>query len=150
MKSGVPPDCGWSITAHFSSERPVDRLARERESLRSLPEPGPDLDRRIVLRVAPQPYVHVDRNDYSLDPRLVGRRVEVGVCQREVIAVVLDTGELACRHRRVFAAGQEITDAAHQEALERLRLERYRGKPPAGEEVQLRDLVVYDRVAEAA
>jgi hypothetical protein len=60
-------------------ERPVDRLEREREALRSLPEPGPDLDRRIVLRVPPQPFVHVDRNDYSLDPRLVGRRVEVRV-----------------------------------------------------------------------
>ena len=48
-------------------ERPVDRLEREREALRPLPEPGPDLDRRLVLRVPPQPYVHVDRNDYSLE-----------------------------------------------------------------------------------
>jgi hypothetical protein len=44
-------------------ERPIDRLAREREHMRALPEPGPDLDRRIVIRVPPQPYVHVDRND---------------------------------------------------------------------------------------
>jgi transposase len=86
-------------------ERPVDRLGREREQMRSLPDPGPDLDRRVVLRVPPQPYVCVDRNDYSLDPRLVGWRVEVRVSQREVIAVALDTGELAARHRRVFAAG---------------------------------------------
>ena len=129
-------------------ERPVDRLARE--ALRSLLEPGPDLDRRVVLRVPPQPYVHVDRNDYSLDPRLVGRRVEVRIGQREIVAAALDTGELACRHRRVFAAGQEITDPAHQQALERLRLARYRGKPSAGEEVELRDLSVYDRLAEAA
>ena len=131
-------------------ERPVDRLERERESLRALPEPAPDLDRRLVLRVPPQPYVHVDRNDYSLDPRLVGRRVEVRVSQREVIAVALDTGELAGRHRRVFAAGQELTDPVHQQTLERLRTERYRGKPPAGEDVQVRDLSVFDRVAEAA
>jgi len=131
-------------------ERPVDRLARERESMRALPEPGPDLDRRVVIRVPPQPYVHVDRNDYSLDPSLVGRRVEVRVSQREVTAVALGTGELAGKHRRVFAAGQEITDPAHQQALERLRLERYRGKPPVGEDVQVRDLAVFDRVAEAA
>ncbi|MGZ6638450.1 MAG: IS21 family transposase [Solirubrobacteraceae bacterium] len=127
-------------------ERPVDRLAREREALRPLPELRPDLDRRIVLRVPPQPYVHVDRNDYSLDPRLVGRRVEVRVSQREIVAVALDTGELAASHRRVFAAGQEITDAAHQQALERLRLARYRGKPPAGEDVQIRDLADFDRL----
>ena len=118
--------------------------------MRALPDPGPDLDRRLVLRVPPQPYVHVDRNDYSLDPSLVGRRVEVRVSQREITAVALDTGELAARHRRVFAAGQEITDPAHQQALERLRLERYAGKPPAGEEVEVRDLAVFDRVAEAA
>lgn len=128
-------------------ERPVDRLEREREALRPLAERGPDLDRRIVLRVPPQPYVHIDRNDYSLDPRLVGRRVEVRVSQREVVAVALGTGELVCRHRRVFAAGQEITDPAHQQALERLRRERYRGRPPAGEDVQRRDLAVYDRLA---
>ncbi len=115
--------------------------------MRPLPEPGPDLDRRVVIRVPPQPYVHVDRNDYSLDPRLVGRRVEVRVSQREVIAVALDTGELAAKHRRVFAAGQELTNPAHQAALERLRLARYRGKPAAGEDVEVRDLSVYDRVA---
>lgn len=131
-------------------ERPVDRLGREREALRPLPEPGLDLDRRFVLRVPPQPYVHVDRNDYSLDPRLVGRRVEVRVSQREVIAVALDTGELAAKHRRVFAAGQELTDPAHQALLERLRLERCRGKPRAGEDVEIRDLSIFDRLAEAA
>jgi hypothetical protein len=85
----------------------------------------------------------------QLDPRLVGRRVEVRVSQREVVAVALDTGEPAASHRRVFAAGQEITDPAHQAALERLRLARYRAKPPAGEDVELRDLSVYDRLAAA-
>ena len=100
-----------------------------------------------MLRVAPQPYVHIDRNDYSLDPRLVGRRVEVRVSQREIVAVVLDGGELACRHRRVFAARQELTDPAHQAELERQRLARYTGKPPAGEDVEVRDLSVYDGLA---
>jgi len=131
-------------------ERPVDRLGRERECMRPLPEPGPELDRRLVIRVPPQPYVHVDRNDYSIDPRLVGRRVELRVSQREVLAVALDTGELAARHRRVFAAGQELTDPAHQQALEQLRLARYRGKPVTGEEVEVRDLSIYDQLAEAA
>jgi hypothetical protein len=128
-------------------ERPLDRLERERERMRALPASAPDLDRRLVLRVAPQPYVHVDRNDYSLDPRLVGRRVEVRVSQREIVAVALDSGELACSHRRVFASHQEICDHAHREALERLRCERYAGKRPAGEDVQVRDLSLYDRLA---
>jgi transposase len=128
-------------------ERPVDRLEHEREALRALPATGPDMDRRIVLRVPPQPYVHVDRNDYSLDPRLVSRRVEVRISQRDVVAVALDTGELAAKHRRVFAAGQQLTDPAHQQTLERQRLERYHAKPLADEDVQVRDLAVYDRLA---
>ena len=127
-------------------ERPVDRLERERESLRVLPAPAPDLDRRLVVRVAPQPFVRVDRNDYSLDPRLVGRRVEVRVSQREIVAVALDTGELACSHRRVFAGNQEITDQTHRDALERLRTARYGARPPAGEDVQVRDLADFDRL----
>ena len=78
--------------------------------MRPLPAREPDLDRRWVTRVPPDPHVRFDTNDYSLDPKLVGRRVEVRVSQREIIAVVLDTGELACRHERVFAKSKTITD----------------------------------------
>ena len=42
-----------------------------------LPAELPDTDRRWVLRVPPDPYLRFDTNDYSLDPGLVGRRVEV-------------------------------------------------------------------------
>ena len=63
-----------------------------------LPARPPDTDRRWVLRVPPDPHLRFDTCDYSLDPGLVGRRVEVRVTEREVLAVALDTGELACRH----------------------------------------------------
>lgn len=130
--------------------RPVDRFESERKHMRALPAPGPDLDRRFVLRVAPQPYVRVDRNDYSLDPRLVGRRVEVRVSQREVTARLLDTGELACQHRRVFAAHRELTAPEHQQALDRLRLERYaRERAPREVEVEVRSLSRYDALIPA-
>ena len=59
--------------------RPVERLAEE--GLRPLPERPPETDRRFVTRVGQDPHVRVDRNDYSLDPDLVGRRVEVRVSQ---------------------------------------------------------------------
>ena len=49
-----------------------------------LPATGPDVDRRWVLRVPPDPYLRFDTCDYSLDPRLVGRRVEARVTDREV------------------------------------------------------------------
>jgi len=130
--------------------RPVDRFESERERMRPLPEPSPDLDRRFVVRVAPQPYVRVDRNDYSLDPHLVGRRVEVRVSQSEVSAVCLDSGELACRHRRIFAAHQELTAPCHQQALDQRRRERYtRERAPREVEVEVRPLSRYDALIPA-
>jgi hypothetical protein len=97
--------------------------------------------------VPPQPYVRFDRNDYSLDPRLVGRRVEISASQQEIIATALDTGEVACRHRRVFAGGLTFTDPAHQAALDELRGERKRRrfKP----EVEMRPLARYDELIPA-
>jgi hypothetical protein len=98
-----------------------------------------------VTRVPQQPYVRVDRNDYSLDPALAGRRVELRVSQTHVTAVVLDTGELACRHRRVFAGGLTITDREHERALERLR-DRRVGRDV---EVEIRPLARYDQLIPA-
>jgi transposase len=97
--------------------RPIDRLLEEREVMRPLPEREPDLDRRWVTRVPPDPHLRFDTNDYSLDPNLVGRRVEVRVSQQEVMAVALDTGELACRHERCFARNRTITALEHARAL---------------------------------
>ena len=124
---------------------PIERLALERERMRPLPSGLPDLDRRSVTRVAQQPYLRVDRNDYSLDPAFAGRRVELRVSQSHVTAVVLDTGELACRHRRVFAGGLTITDPEHQR-----QLERQRGRRLGREvEVESRPLERYDALIPA-
>lgn len=125
---------------------PAERLVLEREVMRPLPDPLPDLDRRWVMRVPAQPYLRWDTNDYSLDPRLAGRRVEVRVCQREVIATALDTGELCARHRRSFAKHLTFTDPAHQAELDRLRGERRRAKEP---EVEVRPLARYDALIPA-
>jgi len=120
----------------------AQRLAEEREQMRPLPATLLDTDRRFVTRVAAQPYLRFDRNDYSLDPRLVGRRVEVRATQAQITAVCLDSGELAGRHARVFAGGLSFTDPAHQQALEELRGERRRGEP----DVERRPLARYDRL----
>jgi transposase len=125
---------------------PAERLAQERARMRPLPARMPDLDRRFVARVPAQPYLRVDRNDYSIDPRFAGRRVEVRVCQQHVTAVVLDTGELACRHRRVFVGGLTITDPAHQTELERLRTRRRQRHEV---DVEIRPLARYDALIPA-
>ena len=117
--------------------------------MRPLPDRLPDLDRRFVTRVPAQPYLRFDTNDYSLDPRLAGRRVEVRISQRELIATALDTGELAGRHRRSFAKHRTFTDPAHQRELERLRGERRRRRSKPEVEVEVRSLACYDRLIPA-
>ena len=132
-----------NVRVHKTFRRcPIDRLAGEREALRPLPEP-PDLDRRFVTRVVADPYVRVDSNDYSLDPRLVGRRVDVRVSQREVTATCLDSGELACRHQRSFAKHRTIT------ALEHARLLKQQRRQPAEPEVEQRPLARYEALIPA-
>jgi hypothetical protein len=124
---------------------PVERLLSERDRMRPLPA-MPDIERRFVWRVPQQPYLRFDRNDYSIDPRFAGRRVEARVSQREITAVVLDTGELAARHRRSFAGGLTLTDPAHQTELDRLRARRRSSHPV---EVEIRPLTRYDQLIPA-
>ena len=125
---------------------PAERLAQVQGRMRPLPAVLPDCDRRFVVRVAQQPFVRVDRNDYSIDPAFAGRRVEVRVSQSEVIAIVLDTGELACRHRRSFAGGLTVTDPGHQTDLERQRARR---RQRHDVEVEVRPLARYDQLIPA-
>jgi transposase len=134
----------WFVKANARTHRgirarPVDRLAEELEVMPPLPERMPDTSRRWVTRVAPDPHLRLDTNDYSLDPSLAGRRVEVKVDQREVTAVALDTGEIACRHARSFARHRTITALEH---ARQLRADRQ----PRPAEVEVRPLAVYDQL----
>jgi transposase len=125
---------------------PAERLLLERQRMRPLPVVMPDCDRRFVTRVPAQPYLRIDRNDYSIDPRFAGRRVEVRVSQTEVTAAMLDTGELSCRHRRRFAGGLTFTDPAHQTELERQRDQRRQRHEV---DVEVRSLARYDALIPA-
>ena len=124
---------------------PAERLAAERRRMRPLPERLPPTALRRVIRVAQQPYLRVDTNDYSLDPRFAGRRVELRAGQRTVAAIALDTGEVVANHRRSFAKHLTITDPAHQRELGRLRGRRRRQEP----EVEARPLSRYDALIPA-
>jgi len=115
------------------------QLDDEHEVMRALGE-QPDLDRRWVIRVPPDPYLRFDTNDYSLDPGFVGRRVEARVSQQRLRATVLDTGELAADHDRSFAKHRTITALGHARALKALRVQRVGPEI----EVQQRSLDVYD------
>jgi hypothetical protein len=92
--------------------------------------------------VPPDPYLRFDTCDYSLDPALVGRRVEVRVTDREVLAIALDTGELACRHARSFARHRTLCALEHARTLKRQRTERRGGEPV----IEMRSLDRYDQL----
>jgi transposase len=123
--------------------RPLDRLGDDLAAMRSLPDEQPDLDPRIVLRVPADPHVRVDTNDYSLDPRLVGRRIEVRVGQRQITGIALDSGQVACAHARSYARHRTITDPAHARTLIECR------RPSAEPEVEHRSLAAYDALIPA-
>lgn|GEM_PF-4133635 len=108
----------------------------ELEQMRPLPEtlfPDP---KSWVIRVPAQPFFRFDTNDYSLDPRFAGRRVEIRASQREIVARVLDTGELAGHHRRRFARHLTLTDPLHEKLLRKQEV-----REP---EVEIRSLARYD------
>jgi transposase len=143
---------GWCDRVNQRTHRtvravPAERLVEEQRRMRPLPGRLPDSGRRMVVRVPQQPLVRVDRNDYSIDPAFAGRRVELRISQSEVAAVVLDTGELACRHRRSFAGGLTVVDPAHQTELERQRAKRRGMRHDV--EVEIRPLSRYDQLIPA-
>jgi hypothetical protein len=134
---------GWFVRVNARTHRtlrarPVDRLADELGVMAPLPDRMPDTARRWVTRVAPDHYLRVDTNDYSLDPALAGRRVEISVEQRTITAIALDTGEIACRHARVFARHRTITALEHARAL---RADR---RAPSETPVEMGPLARYD------
>ena len=99
---------------------------------------------RNKIRLGRDYYVRLDTNDYSVDPNLIGRMVDVAADLERVRIRV--EGRLLVEHQRVWARGMTLTDPAHVEAAARLRKQF---QPPrtvaaAGEDL-VRDLSDYDR-----
>jgi hypothetical protein len=91
--------------------------------------------------------VRVDTNDYSVNPRFVGRRVNVQVTLDEI--VVKCEGIEVGRHRRCLAKHQTILAGNHARILRQIRAEAAE-VAPIDVSVEERDLAVYDQLVEAA
>ncbi len=130
---------------HKTLQRPADRPARRgargdaraaRARARRRPPLGDAGAARSVLRF--------DTNDYSLDPGLVGRRVEVRVSPAtDHRGGARHRASSRARHERSFAKNRTITALEHARALQ--------GAPRRGRErgeslVEQRPLAVYDRL----
>ena len=137
----------WARSVAFS-RRPrrlaatvADAWAVERASLRRLPNPLPDVDRHLEVRVSKDGFVRVGGVDYSVPPGLGARRVGVRLSLTEV--VVFLEGEVIGRHVRSFIPADVVVAPAHARALRLAR--EARARLAAGDvEVPVVDLARYD------
>ncbi|HMC09196.1 MAG TPA: IS21 family transposase [Actinomycetota bacterium] len=120
--------------------RPAEAIWEDRGAMMSFPPVLPDPSLRFATRLPRDHYVRVDTNDYSVNPRFVGRRVEVRVTLDEVI--VTCEGTEVARHRRCLAKHQSLLAPDHARILRAMRAEAALAVDTAVEE---RDLADYDR-----
>jgi hypothetical protein len=127
--------------------RPEQRWDVDRDAMLALPPVPPLTGWRATTRLARDHYVRVAGNDYSVDPSVIGRRVQV-VADLETVTVTC-AGRVVASHRRCWARHQCITDPAHLAAAVALRTLRRLTAPDAGVTgsgvaVQVRSLADYD------
>jgi transposase len=125
---------------------PTDRIDADRAAMLPLPPVAPATGWRASLRLPRDHYVRLDSNDYSVQPAVVGRRVEVAA-DLDRVWVACD-GRLVADHQRCWARHQTLSDPAHLQAAAKLRHDRAMVGATAGrrdhDEVQLRCLADYD------
>ncbi len=127
--------------------RPAEAIFEDRGAMMTFPPVLPDPSWRFTTRLPRDHYVRVDTNDYSVNPRFVGRRVDVGVTLDEVV-VTCDGIEVA-RHRRCLAKHQTLLAASHARILRQIRAETVKVKA-VDIAVEERDLGIYDQLVEVA
>ncbi len=124
--------------------RPVDRLNADRAAMLTLPPVAPAVGWVNRVRLGRDYYVRVDSSDYSVDPAVIGRFVDVTADLDRV--EVRHEGRVVATHERVWARGMTITDPAHVVAAKVLREEFQCPRPtPDPNEELVRDLADYDR-----
>ena len=99
--------------------RPVDLLEAEYPSLLTLPPVAPPVGLRERVRLGREYYVRVDTVDYSVDPRAIGRLVDVSA-SLDTVTVTCD-GQVVARHRRSWAKQAVVTDPVHKATAAQLR-----------------------------
>ena len=125
---------------------PADRIAADRAAMAPLPPIAESsLGWHNRIRLPRDHYVRIDTCDYSVDPAVIGRMVDVRAGLEQV--TVTCEGRLVACHDRSWVAHQTVTDPAHKAAADVMRAARLREKlaaPSAPVEVEQRDLSRYD------
>jgi hypothetical protein len=124
--------------------RPVDRLEADKAAMLALPPVAPTVGWVNRVKLGRDYYVRADSNDYSVDPAVIGRFVDVSADLSRV--QVHHQGRLVAAHERVWARGMTITDPAHVTTAKVLREQFQQPRPTvAADELLVRDLAEYDR-----
>ncbi len=122
---------------------PVDLIERDRAAMLPLPPVPLQLGWRERVRLGRDYYVRLDSSDYSVDPAVIGRLVDVAADLDRVR--VRAGGRIVADHARVWARGATITDPAHVETARRLREQFQQPRPVHSVDDLTRDLADYDR-----
>ena len=123
---------------------PVDRLTADLAAMLPLPPIPLHLGWRNRIRLGRDYYVRIDTNDYSVDPRAIGRVVDV-TADLHRVRVRLE-GRIIADHPRHWARGRVVTDPAHVDAAAGLRRQFQQPRVAAAVSDDLaRDLADYDR-----
>lgn len=129
---------------------PAQRWDIDRAAMIPLPPIAPATGLTHRIRLARDYYIRLDGNDYSVDPRAIGRFVEATTTNSQVR--ITSDGTLVGLHERCWGSAQTITDPAHQAIAKDLRRAystRTRQRPAVrshddGHVVALRALPDYD------
>jgi transposase len=99
--------------------RPVDLLETDRQAMTALPPLAPAVGLTHRVRLARDYYVRVDACDYSVDPRMIGRFVDI-TASPTTVQVICDH-EVVADHERSWAKHLVITDPDHVATAHQMR-----------------------------
>ena len=99
--------------------RPADLLETDYLAMLPLPPVAPPIGINHRIRLARDYYVRVDTVDYSVDPRVIGRFVDLTASPEQV--VIYCDGQVVACHDRSWAKHAVIADPAHVSTAAALR-----------------------------
>jgi transposase len=147
---------GWLPRANArvlrrTGEAPGVRVVADTGAMGVLPPIAPTTGTTTRVRLGRDYYVRIAGNDYSVDPSVIGRFVDVHAGIHQVTARC--AGALVAAHPRCWASHETITDPAHVKIAASLRTAYQQrtaaSRGPAvraGERVGLRALSDYDEI----
>jgi hypothetical protein len=98
---------------------PDRRWVADRAAMVDLPPVAPAVGLTGRVRLGRDYYVRIAGNDYSVDPRAIGRFVDW--IATPVMITISCAGQIVGTHQRVWASGATITDPAHRDTARLLR-----------------------------